>query len=208
MLEDKIYSFKGRQAKVLGHQHTFKSAVLLPLVREGSEYLVVFEKRAQNLNRQPGEICFPGGEIEPFDKGAKNSAIRETCEELGLEPPAIEVVAPLDVMVSPFNTIIIPYLAFIRSPQQIKMNTAEVEKLLYVPLQFFMEQEPRQYHIRLEPVMENDFPFDLIPYGKNYPFREGTYPQVFYQWEGEVIWGLTARIMHHFVELLIDNQPE
>lgn len=208
MLEDIIRSFKGRQAQVLGHQHTFKSAVLLPLIRNDSGCLVVFEKRAQTLNRQPGEICFPGGEIEPADGGAKNSAIRETCEELGLAREDIEVVAPLDVMVSPFNAIIIPYLAFINTPHKIQMNPAEVEKVLYVPLQFFMDQEPEQYHIRVEPFMEDDFPFDLIPYGKNYPFRNGTYPQVFYLWEGEVIWGLTARIMYHFVELLKEQPPE
>lgn len=202
MLEEKIRSFRGRRAKVLGHEQTSKSAVLVPLIQENREIYVVFEKRAATLNRQPGEICFPGGVPEPGDKSAKAIAIRETCEELGLTPDDIEIVAPLDVMVHPFSSIIVPFLAFIKDRNKIRLNLDEVERLLFVPLSYLLEAEPLIHNISMRPFMEDDFPFELIPNGRNYPFRTGDYVQYFYMWEGEVIWGLTSRILQHFIELL------
>jgi len=202
LLNEKIRSFNGRQAKVLGHENTFKSAVLLPLVEIEDTYHILFEKRAASLRRQPGEICFPGGEKDPTDDDAKYTAVRETCEELGLSPNNIEVIAPLDVMVSPFNSIIIPYLSIIKDMSEIKINEDEVDYILLVPLSFFMETEPEVHHIITAPQIPDDYPFHLIPHGKAYPFRRGSFPHYFYIWEGQVIWGLTALIMHHFVELL------
>lgn len=202
MLEKKIRSFQGRRSRVLGHEDTFKSAVLVPLIHKSDDIYILFEKRSANLNRQPGEICFPGGELEPGDKGARATAIRETCEELGLLPEDIEIIAALDVMVHPFSSIIVPYLAFIRETSLLKPNPAEVDRLLYVPLDYLLSTEPQVHDITMQAVMKDDFPFDLIPYGRNYPFRGGVYRQYFYMWEGEVIWGLTSRILQHFVELL------
>ncbi len=199
---DKIRSFKGRKAKVLGHAEVSKYAVLVPLIAEDEDYYVVFEKRAATLKWQPGEICFPGGRMEPDDRGTKASAIRETCEELGLDPEDIEVIAPLDVMVHPGNFIIVPYLAFINDRSKINPNHQEVERLLYVPLSFLMNTEPQQHNVSVRMFMEEDFPFELIPHGKNYPMRTGSYMQYFYFWEGEVIWGMTSRILQHFLDLL------
>jgi 8-oxo-dGTP pyrophosphatase MutT (NUDIX family) len=65
--EDIIRSFSGRKAKILGHENTIKSAVLLPLFFDSGECYVLFEKRARTMKRQPGEICFPGGTREPSD---------------------------------------------------------------------------------------------------------------------------------------------
>lgn len=202
MLERKIRSFKDRRAKVLGHEQTSKSAVIVPLIRENQEIYVVFEKRAATLNRQPGEICFPGGVPEPEDKGSKAIAIRETCEELGIVPEDIDIVAPLDVMVHPFSSIIVPFLAFIRDRRRINLNLNEVERLLFVPLSYLLNAKPLIHNISMQPIMEDDFPFELIPNGRDYPFNCGNYVQYFYIWEGEVIWGLTSRILQHFIELL------
>lgn len=202
MLEDKIRSFSGRKAKILGHENTFKSAVLLPLFFDNGNCYVLFEKRASTMNRQPGEICFPGGAQEPTDDYTEYTAIRESSEELGLPPECFEVIAPLDIMVSTFSSIIIPFLAIIRDLKSLNINKAEVEKLLLIPLEFFLANEPEVHYIETTAHPPEDFPFHLIPYGRNYPFRTGRIPQYFYNWEGEIIWGLTASILHHFIELL------
>lgn len=204
MLEDKIRSLQGRRAKLLGHAKLSKYAVIVPLIVKSGGIYVVFEKRAATLNWQPGEICFPGGRMEADDKSPRAGAIRETCEELGLEPSDIEVIAPLDVMVHPSNFIIVPYLAFIKDHQQIRLNTQEVERLLFVPLSHLMNTEPQMHNVSVRLFMEEDFPFELIPHGKNYPLRTGSYMQYFYFWEGEIIWGMTSRILQHFIDLLKD----
>ncbi len=204
LLKEKLRSFSGRSAKILGHENTFKSAVLLPLMVMDDKYFVLFEKRAFSMNRQPGEICFPGGGKEPTDDYSQYTAIRESSEELGIAENCFEVIAPLDIMVSSFNSIIIPYLAQIKinDLSRLRINKDEVENILLIPLNFFLENEPEVHHIITTAQVPDDFPFHLIPHGRNYPFRTGSIPQYFYIWEGEIIWGLTASILHHFIDLL------
>ncbi len=201
LLEKKVRALHGRQAKILDHERFIKTAVLLPLIRTESEIQVLFEKRSQNV-RQPGEICFPGGRSDPGDRKGRNTAVRECCEELGLQPIDVEVIADLDIMVSPFNILIMPFLAFIKNPGAINPNPDEVEKLFSVPLQFFLDHEPLAQNLIITVEFPEDFPFHLIPNGDKYPFHPGFLPQYFYQWDGEVIWGLTARILHHFIGML------
>lgn len=70
---------------VLGRDRFFNSAVLIPLVKKNKEYYILFQKRAASI-RQGGDICFPGGGFEKdLDKNFKQTALRETKEELGIE---------------------------------------------------------------------------------------------------------------------------
>lgn len=201
MYKQKIQSLSGRQAKILGHEDYFESAVILPLVEKNYKYWVLFQKRADNIH-QPGEISFPGGKIEPEDSGPQAAAVRETCEEIGLNPEDIKVIAPLDIMVSPLNTIVYPFLGEIINSDLIQANPDEVAELFYVPLEFFLNCDPLYKPIALSMSAPDDFPFDMIPQGKAYPFLKGIWPQFFYVWEDRVIWGLTARILTHFLRLL------
>jgi len=197
-----IERLRGRIPKILGHEEYFESAVILPLVEQEGQYRILFQKRADKLIHQPGEISFPGGKIEPEDSSPQAAAIRETCEELGLEPKHIQVITPLDIMVSPFNAIVYPYLAHITEPEIIVPNPDEVDEIFYVPLDFLLNCEPLYKPIWISVSAPEDFPFEMIPQGKAYPFRNGTLPQFFYLWEDRVIWGLTARILTHFLKLL------
>ncbi|MGZ4112577.1 MAG: NUDIX hydrolase, partial [Tumebacillaceae bacterium] len=88
-----------RTPRLMGHQQLREAAVLVPLIEQDGEIHVLFEVRAQSLRRQPGEICFPGGRLEQQDGSASETAIRETCEELGLRKEQIELVGELDVLV-------------------------------------------------------------------------------------------------------------
>ncbi|MEA1961595.1 MAG: CoA pyrophosphatase [Bacillota bacterium] len=201
MIEDQIQQLRGRKANILDHQKSFQSSVLLPVVKIDDELQVLFEKRSADLKLQPGEICFPGGKIEKGET-SEETVLRETCEELGLSSNDIEILAPLDIMVSPFNAIIYPYIGIIDDPSKIEYNPDEVEQIFFVPLSFFLLNSPKLTKLHLQIRMPDDYPFELVPYGKNYPYREGVYPQQFYVWEDKVIWGLTARILYHFLSLL------
>lgn len=71
------------------------SAVLLPFYRDaaGAPRLVLIERTP--YGRHGGQIALPGGKYEPSDGTMRATAIRETCEELGLEPDALEVLDEL-----------------------------------------------------------------------------------------------------------------
>jgi coenzyme A diphosphatase NUDT7 len=202
LLLDKIKSLKGRQARILGHEDFLKTAVLVPVVYANNEICLLLEKRSSSLRRAPGEICFPGGEVDPDDNYPEKTALRECCEELGIPPHQIEIIASLDVMISPFNIIVSPFLAFINDISDMHINKDEVETVLLIPLKFFFEHEPEIHYLEIKAAPPGNYPFHLIPKGKDYPFRSGRMPHYFYIFEGHVIWGLTAFILHHFIDLL------
>ena len=193
---------KNRTPGILDQESNFRSAVLLPLVNYQDEICLLFEKRSADLNKQPGEICFPGGSIEKSDQNEAAAAVRETCEELGLSPKEIELIAPLDILVVPFNLIIYPYLCTITNYSNIKPNASEVESLIYIPLEELQAITPICKQVALQPIMPEDYPYELIPNGENYPWRPAYYPQYFYVWHDQVIWGMTARILHNFLNKL------
>ncbi len=201
LVEDRLKLMTNRRPQILGHKEFLNTAVLLPLVEYRNDFCVLFEKRAANLNVQPGEICFPGGQIEADDKNASEAAVRETCEELGLNADDIEILAPLDIFVSPFNLIVNPFVGRIKDCQSIKINS-EVEYIFYVPLNYLLKVEPPCAPLGLKLVLPQGYPYDLIPNSQNYSYRKASYPQYFYLWGKEVIWGLTARILNHFLDLL------
>ncbi|MGG1631488.1 NUDIX hydrolase [Rossellomorea sp. NRS-1567] len=195
--------FKERTPRILGSETFSEYAILLPLIEVNGQTHVLFEVRSLNMRRQPGEICFPGGRIDRSDSDEKAAAIRETSEELGIHTDTITDVYPLDYIVSPFGTIIYPYVGKINvSIKELKPNQAEVEEIFTTPLTYLQEREPDLYNIKFKMEPEESFPFKQIPGGENYNWQARNMKEHFYYYEDKVIWGLTARVLHHFVKLL------
>ncbi|WP_226665237.1 NUDIX hydrolase [Metabacillus litoralis] len=186
----------------LGNARFSKYAVLLPLIKVDQDIHILFEVRSQQLRRQPGEICFPGGRMDEEDESALATAIRETSEELGLTYQHISDVYPIDFLVSPYGMIVYPYVGYINDLGAINPNSSEVGEIFTVPLSFFLETNPQIYHVHTKLEPKDDFPYDLIPGGRNYNWQPRKIDEYFYQYENKVIWGLTAVILSHFVELL------
>ena len=193
-----IEAFKNYVPKIIGAEKG-EYAILIPLIERADGFHVLFEKRAASVP-QPGEISLPGGRKEDFDQDAEKAAVRETCEELGLEPNVIRVITAFDTLVTPFNKVLYSYLAVIDQRVEFKINQAEVAELLSVPLLFFVETEARVYEGKTSVQRAVDFPFELIPNGRNYNFATGYYPTYFYEYNGTVIWGITAALMKYFAD--------
>jgi 8-oxo-dGTP pyrophosphatase MutT (NUDIX family) len=177
-----------------------RAAVAVPLVEKDGDLHLLFEVRSRHLKRQPGEICFPGGRLEPDDRDPSAAAVRETCEELGLPPERVRVLGALDILVNPWRSIIYPFVCHIASGP-IRINEEEVEEVFVVPLEYLRNHPPKIHHVHLDVRPEETFPFHLIPGGRQYRWSRGRAPEYFYTYEGYVIWGLTARILKHFLDL-------
>ncbi len=201
-MEDAYRRLRGRQPGILGEHELNRMAVMVPLVKLEGKTHVLFEERALTLNRQPGEVCFPGGAVEEDDRNPVRAALREICEELGITRSDMEFIAPLDVLITPYNSIIYPYLCEIENPQAIRPNHGEVKSVFFVPLEFLLSTSPDVYEVGVFMEPPEDFPFHLIPGGRNYGWSRGTYRTYFYVYEGKVIWGMTARILVSFLDLL------
>ncbi|WP_312856082.1 NUDIX hydrolase [Anoxybacteroides tepidamans] len=201
-MEQIIQKLQHRTPSPIGMNEFVKYAVLLPLIEKNDEIHILFEVRSFQLRRQPGEICFPGGKVDACDRNEQEAAIRETCEELGVEKSSISNVFPLDYLISPFGMIVYPFVASLSRSHLIKPNHEEVAEIFTVPLSFFQQTQPEVYHVHFQAQPEPNFPFDKIPDGKNYRWRPRQIEEYFYYYEDKVIWGLTAKIVHHFIDVI------
>lgn len=175
-------------------------SVMIPLIKRKGEIHLLFEKRALTLRNQPGEISFPGGRIEK-NESPWDAAIRETCEELLIEEKDLEIYSEGDFLVNPYAAIIYSFIGEIRKDfYEITPSKAEVESIFTVPLSFFMETEPKAYSINLNVNRSDDFPYHLIPNGRDYKFKRGREEVLFYEYKGQIIWGFTAKMARRFIE--------
>lgn len=178
-------------------------AVLVPVISESEELHVLYEVRASMLKHQPGEICFPGGRIEDGED-ARQAAIRETCEELGVQRHQIEILAQLNDIVTPYGFLIKCFAAKLKDSTctSLTPNPREVGELFTVPLSFLLAAQPEVHYAEVVTKPRAGFPFHLIPHGDAYPWRTGEYPVYFYQYNSKVIWGITARITRNLVDAI------
>ena len=184
---------------VIGDRERHKSAVCIPLIKEGDEVRILFEVRSGKILTQPGDICLPGGGMEQGET-PEETAIRETCEELEIGPDKIHMIGPIDVF-REGNVIIYPFAAEL-SDYRGTFSKDEVSRTFCVPLSFFMNTEPEVYRTPYRPVFGDDFPFDRIYGGRNYRWRRMQKTTLFYQYGEYTIWGFTARVIRAFTEIL------
>ncbi|RLQ89731.1 CoA pyrophosphatase [Planomicrobium sp. Y74] len=197
-----VSKVKDRIPEVLGNKDFSKFAILLPMIEKDGEVHILFEVRSHQMRSQPGDICFPGGRIDKQDDSEKDTAIRETMEELGIERHQISDVFPLDYIVSPFGMIVYSFAGIIDPDVEFRPNPPEVDSLFTVPLSFFLEKDPKVYRVNFDIQPEESFPYDLIAGGENYNWRTRQVDEYFYIYEDKVIWGLTAKILTHFMEII------
>lgn len=208
MNREHLETLRGRRADIIDKEKFRRAAVLVPLIEENGEYQLLFEVRSLEMTVQPGEVSFPGGHISPEDKNPREAAIRETCEELGLAEEDIEIIAPLDVLITTFYTLVSPFVGIIKNPEKIICSPAEVSEVFKVPLSFFLNHEPDIHQSYNSYNYDEDFPFDRIPNAEYYEnmkqYRNRVY---FFYYEDKVIWGITARLVANLVEVLNESTP-
>jgi 8-oxo-dGTP pyrophosphatase MutT (NUDIX family) len=152
-----------------------QAAVLVPLYLDAAATLhAVFTERRADLRRHAGEISFPGGRRDDADADLRATALRESREEIGLPPDAVELLGALqptptfvtNYAIYPFVGLIEPGFAWV--PQE-----TEVGQVLELPV-----ERVRQGHARRRLVR------------RGMPFRTDVY-----EVDGHLIWGATARIV-------------
>ncbi len=175
-----------------------RSSVLIPIFSTERGYELLFCKRALTLKRQPGDVCFPGGGSEN-DETPIETALRETYEEIGVPAENIDVLGPTDFIVAAYGAVIRPFVGIIRNmtPDELTVSSDEVAEVFTVPLDFFMETEPEAHYVEVKHEVPDDFPFEYIAGGRNYPWGHGKVPEYFYFYENHIIWGFTARLVRN-----------
>jgi 8-oxo-dGTP pyrophosphatase MutT (NUDIX family) len=135
-----------------------------------------------------GEVAFPGGKLEPgVDRDARDAALREAHEEIGLRPELVDVVTALPTLgtvVGQFN--ITPFVGITDGRPVVTADSREVDRVFDVALVELLD--PDVYH-------EERWSWGF----------DGTERAMqFYDLADETIWGATARILTGFLARIVD----
>lgn len=188
---------------IIFRRRMLETAVMICIVNIDGKDHIIFEKRAKNI-RQAGEISFPGGKKDKKDRNFLQTAIRETIEELGIKKENLLNVKKVGTFFSELGVIIECYISKLKVEKisDIMYNKDEVEKLLLVPIEFFIKNEPVIEEIE----MISSVKFDPKKY--NFPekyntkwFMPNRYIYI-YMYENEAIWGMTGEIIYEFIQTL------
>ena len=166
------------------------------------EWHILFEHRANGIS-QAGDAAFPGGRVEVGEE-FEQAAVRETTEELGLSPDKIDVVGEMDYIVMG-KRIISCYVGelAIESLDDLTLNKYEVDHVFTIPLRELKTMAPDVHYVAHHQQVADDFPFNLIPGGKQYNFSRSEQREIlFYNIQGEHLWGMTAKLTARFVDIL------
>lgn len=173
-------------------------SVLIPLVEIDGKLHILYEQRSSKLKTQPGDVCFPGGVMEPGED-AIQCAVRETEEEIGICRENIKVIGQFDSIYEVRNITMHTVIGVIDESElaNININPDEVAKVFTVPYAFFEEVEPFIYEYDVVQKVD-DFPYEKVGVSPDYKWRVGkNLVPIWHYGEGEdcqLIWGLTALI--------------
>ena len=167
---------------LLPAQVPLEAAVLAGLVPRAGGTHVLLTRRTDGLRHHGGQVSFPGGRIEPSDASAVAAAIRESEEEIALEPSRIEPLGFLDPLTTISGFRVLPVVAVIDPDYVAKPDPGEVADVFEVPLDYLMARENLR-RVELD-------------------YRGRSRSVLEYDWPGQRIWGATAAILYNLREKL------
>jgi 8-oxo-dGTP pyrophosphatase MutT (NUDIX family) len=161
------------------------AAVLLPLVMWKEEWHLVFTRRTDTVEHHKGQVSFPGGGCDEDEATPEETALRETEEEIGLTRSDVRLLGRLNDIVTITRYRVTPVVGVIPWPYPVRPEPAEVGRIFTIPLLWLAERR----HWDEQPI---------TPDGASRPFPVVTYRV----YDGEILWGASARIMLNFLEVL------
>ena len=154
------------------------AAVLIPVIDRGEQATVLLTRRADSLSTHRSQVAFPGGKIDASDTSPEAAALRETFEEVGIEPEHITVLGRFSDYLSGSGFRITPVIAIVQPNFTLNVNSDEVAEVFEVPLSFLMNADNHVLDSRVWQEKERFF------------YRFPTYES-----EENRIWGVTAGII-------------
>lgn len=192
-----------KQPLFIGEDTAFRSAVLIPLVQVDEKWHILFEVRSFTMRKQPGDISFPGGQIDATDASPLAAAVRETYEELGVNPKDIQVIGEISPYIMSPSFVIYPFVGIIDYEKIIhSYNKDEVEEVFLVPVDWLLQYKPYMHSVSVKIEPTDDFPYEKIMNGNRYQWRTRDMEEWFFDYGKYTIWGLTARILKHFLGMI------
>ena len=152
-----------------------EASVLIPILTFKKDLEILLTKRSNSLKNHPGQIAFPGGKKDQIDSSPIETALRETQEEVGLNPKNVEIIASLPSHRTATGFVIKPYLGLINQPFSETLRQGEVDEIFTVPYEYILNE--KNFSIQTRKWNGSQRSYYVVPYGPYY------------------VWGATARIL-------------
>ena len=164
-------------------EETKPAAVLIPIIGREKEATILLTRRSDALNHHAGQVSFPGGRHEKSDLSMRDTALRETEEEIGLNRDAVEVIGELSKYETRTGFSVKPFVGLIKPPFELNVDSKEVADVFEVPISFVLDRKNHERHSReWQNTMRH---FYVFPHPKYY------------------IWGATAGMLVNLAELML-----
>ena len=182
-------------------------SVLVPFVMAEGELCLMYEVRAKDMERDPGEICFPGGHVEKGEDPLE-TALRETEEEVGISREHVEIIGQGDTLYGYANYSLFSYIGIVdyEAYKNAVIEESEVDEVFLLPVSHILATEGRHFDENVRAEVAENFPFEEGGIDENYSWRVGTWTIPVYDVDGRPLWGLTARITEHVLAQLQERQ--
>ncbi|HOT91896.1 MAG TPA: CoA pyrophosphatase [Anaerolineae bacterium] len=160
-----------------------QSAVLALLHPSPEGVALLFTLRPARLAHHGGQVSFPGGGREESDITLTQTALRETQEELGLDPAEVRILGPLTwIYIASSRNMVYPFVGWIPRPPKLFPNVQEVAEVLAVPLRTLLDPSTVDCCVREVNGQTKSFP----------SYHIGAYH----------IWGATAMMTSELLEIV------
>lgn len=120
------------------------AAVLVPIILRADTPYVVLTVRGANLRKHAGQISFPGGSSEPQDESLVATALRESHEEIGLQPADVKILGYLDDYPTVTGFRVTPVVGLLDAEATMRPDGVEVSEIFEVPLTHLAEDKNYQ----------------------------------------------------------------
>jgi len=169
----------------ISENHYRAAAVLIPLVCVENKWHLLYTRRTDLVQNHKGQVSFPGGAVEDCDTSREDTALREAYEEIGVQADDVQILGRLWDMQTITGFVITPVVAHMNWPINLNLSLDEVSRAFIVPLEWLAN---RANHTEIE----MDLP-------------DGSHQTVihFNPYDGENIWGATARLTLNFLHTIL-----
>jgi len=162
----------------------FQPTSVMALFIFNREIELIFIRKA-NVKGYPwaNQMAFPGGHQEKEDASTKDTALRELTEEMGIHRKNVEVIGSLGHFQTINDKDIEAYTGIWNQQDVIEYDRAEISRVFQIPLKYLVDlHKEKGFHQKHPNVMQLTYPY-----------------------EDALIWGVTAKILHHLIEVLLKN---
>jgi 8-oxo-dGTP pyrophosphatase MutT (NUDIX family) len=159
------------------------AAVLVPVIDHAGGATILLTRRAETLRHHKGQISFPGGRRDEGDADLAAAALRESQEEVGLDPATVSIIGYLDDYPTLTGYRITPVVGVVNQAFTPVIDPGEVAETFELPLALLLAERAFERKI-------------LSREGFNVPFMELNHA-------GHRIWGATAGILWNLRQKLL-----